>query len=104
MREMQHYSNDTLLYGTIQGMKNAEFAETFPGVQGKRYDSFSMMVMHSAEDKGKLMSQHGPVMPLTRIVDYKTNGSKHECGAKCRNAKGPNCECSCKGEYHGIDG
>jgi len=25
----------------------------------------------------------------------------HNCGAKCRNATGPACECSCKGEHHG---
>jgi hypothetical protein len=25
----------------------------------------------------------------------------HKCGAKCRNATGPSCECSCKGEHHG---
>lgn len=24
-----------------------------------------------------------------------------KCGAKCRNATGPNCECSCAGENHG---
>lgn len=26
---------------------------------------------------------------------------KHECGAKCRASKGPNCECSCAGKNHG---
>jgi hypothetical protein len=27
--------------------------------------------------------------------------SDHECGPKCRNSKGPNCECSCAGKNHG---
>jgi len=40
-----------------------------------------------------------------RVVAFKNqNPSLHKCGAKCRNAKGHNCECSCKGEFHGIDG
>jgi len=27
----------------------------------------------------------------------------HACGAKCRGAKGPNCECQCGGENHGMN-
>ena len=104
MRESQYYSGNTGLYGTVQPMRNSDFLAKFPDVKGKRYDSFSMMVMHSAEDKGKLLSEHSPILPVTRIVYYKTNGSKHKCGARCRNAKGPNCECSCNGESHGADG
>lgn len=47
-------------------------------------------------DKGKV--------PVHRVVAYKTHSpSRHKCGAKCRNAKGPNCECVCGGEFHGID-
>jgi hypothetical protein len=30
-----------------------------------------------------------------------TYNPKEKCGAKCHNAKGPNCDCSCKGENHG---
>ena len=26
-----------------------------------------------------------------------------ECGAKCRNAVGPSCDCSCGGANHGIN-
>jgi len=27
-----------------------------------------------------------------------------KCGARCRNAKGPSCDCTCGGEFHGVDG
>jgi hypothetical protein len=33
-----------------------------------------------------------------RIEGFKTDET---CGGKCRNAKGPQCECSCGGENHG---
>jgi hypothetical protein len=30
-----------------------------------------------------------------------TYNEKTKCGARCRNATGPNCECSCRGVNHG---
>lgn len=39
---------------------------------------------------------------LVRVVAYNPNGSKHACDARCRTAKGHNCECSCGGVNHGI--
>ena len=38
----------------------------------------------------------------TRKIDYKLNGSKHQCDARCLNAKGHNCECACGGKNHGA--
>lgn len=35
-------------------------------------------------------------------ITHDTCGSQHECGAKCRSAKGGQCECSCKGMFHGV--
>lgn len=42
-------------------------------------------------------------LPVERIVNYKSNPSKHECDARCMNASGRtmNCECSCGGKNHG---
>lgn len=37
----------------------------------------------------------------TRVVEYKSNPSKHECDARCLNATGMKCECSCDGKNHG---
>lgn len=84
--------------GTIQGaglqpMDNAEFAKRFPGVVGKRSDSFSKWVTFDANNQA---------MPVTRKIDFKKNPSLHKCDARCRDAKGHNCECSCGGKFHGA--
>lgn len=41
--------------------------------------------------------------PATRVVNYKSNPSRHECDARCMNASGKtmNCECACGGKNHG---
>lgn len=38
-----------------------------------------------------------------RRVHEGDKKSKHECGARCTNATGPNCDCRCKGKNHGIN-
>lgn len=42
-------------------------------------------------------------LPVTRIIRHNEHGTLHECGSKCRNAKGGDCECSCGGVYHGVN-
>jgi len=37
-----------------------------------------------------------------RIIFYKKRPSKHKCDARCMNAKGTSCECSCGGANHGA--
>lgn len=38
-----------------------------------------------------------------RLVTEGTKKSKHECGARCTSATGPNCDCRCRGKNHGRD-
>jgi hypothetical protein len=76
----------------INSMKNAEFAERFPGIKGRRYDSFSRMVSEDAE---------GRVLPITRSIERKSRPSNHKCDARCLHAKGFRCECECGGKNHG---
>lgn len=40
---------------------------------------------------------------VERVVNFKSNPSRHECDARCMNATGRtmNCECSCGGKNHG---
>ncbi len=38
---------------------------------------------------------------VLRRVEEGTKASKHECGARCTNATGPNCDCRCRGKNHG---
>lgn len=39
----------------------------------------------------------------TRVIEYKSRPSKHECNAKCMGAHGRSmvCECKCGGKNHG---
>jgi hypothetical protein len=32
----------------------------------------------------------------------RADGSVTKCGGACRSAKGPNCDCHCRGEFHGA--
>ncbi len=87
------YFSGTTPGNGLRPMKNAEFEKRFPGVQGKRDDSFSKLVT---------FDEHGTPMPVTRVIDFKKNPSLHKCDARCRHAKGNNCECSCGGQFHGA--
>jgi hypothetical protein len=40
-------------------------------------------------------------LPITRTIRYKKRPSLHTCDARCRMAKGHDCECACGGKYHG---
>jgi hypothetical protein len=90
------YFNGTRELKNIFSMDNKEFAARFPGVRGKRYDGYSKQVGYPMEGVG------GP-LPVERVIEYKSNPSKHACDARCVNAQGKimRCECSCGGVNHG---
>lgn len=44
----------------------------------------------------------GVLYEADRMVIRKANPSNHKCDARCRHAKGHNCECSCGGKFHGA--
>ena len=78
------------------GMPNEEFAARWPGLKGLRYDGYSMRV-------GYPTSGTSGVMPVTRMIEYKSQPSLHECNAKCLNGKhNGKCECRCGGKNHGF--
>lgn len=89
----RYYAADGERLTRVTSMRNADFAARFPGAAAKRYDSFSRWVGRAAD---------GALRPVVRVIDYKVNGSKHKCDARCLNAKGHNCECSCGGKNHGA--
>lgn len=80
------------------GLENKRF-RAIGGVPSKhnRYDSFRRLVGHP-------VSGEKATLPVTRTIYFKSNPSLHVCDARCRHAKGHNCECSCGGKFHGIDG
>jgi len=46
----------------------------------------------------ELLTCCGSALPFKAIKGKVTD---HKCGAKCRSAKGGDCECSCGGKHHG---
>jgi hypothetical protein len=90
--EFNHFSGTEHLTNVV-AMSRKDAAVRFPGVQFKSCDSFSVWVGQKS---------NGETVPTTRIVEWKVNGKRHECDARCRNATGRNCECACRGRYHGA--
>lgn len=48
------------------------------------------------------LNANGARVPADRVIEFKRNPSLHKCDARCQNAKGFKCECSCRGRYHGV--
>lgn len=93
--KVKYFSGSTeLVY--IRPMKNDLFASRFD-VRGVRYDGYSRLVGYAIG-----ATNDGHELPVTRKIEYKSNPSLHRCDARCRNAKGHSCECSCGGQFHGF--
>lgn len=88
------YFNGDIQLTSVMAIANAKFDE-LGGVKSKhnRFDSFQRMAGKS----------DGVLMPVTRMIEYKSRPSLHKCDARCQNSKGHVCECSCGGKYHGIN-
>ena len=97
MANFKYFSGDTELI-SIRPMDNKKFAALFPGVVGRKYDGYYKFVGFAA---GKTMD--GQELPVDRLIEYKSNPSRHVCDARCVNAAGKimKCECSCGGQNHG---
>ena len=79
-------------------LKRALVRAAFPAGKIKKFDGFSLLV---GTVSGKWDETN--FLPVTRIVYHDENGSGHKCDSRCRCAKGRDCECSCGGEFHGVD-
>jgi len=103
---IKHYYRDQELV-QIRGMRIAEFRAKFPDAIGVRYDGASYMVGLTLDTRltwDHALSRYvGDVLPVERVIEYKKNPSRHQCDARCLNAKGRTmkCECSCGGKNHG---
>ena len=91
----KYFNGEIELTAGVWYMPRREFAERFPGVKGRPVDSVSLFVGSITGDR--------TVQPVTRIIDYKRNPSRPKCDARCMNAKGRTCECSCGGKNHGLN-
>lgn len=93
MGQVHYFSGLQKLVTGFSAMPKADFAAKFPGVKGVKFDGYQMQVAKN---------EAGEVLPVTRVIFRKANPSNHKCDARCRHAKGGNCECSCGGQFHGA--
>jgi len=103
MANMKYFSGTEEVFSP-QPMRNPKFAELFGNVKAKRVDSFSMLVGYARNTDSRDVVRGNGAKPITRVIEFKRNPSLHKCDARCRNAKGHSCECSCGGQYHGAGG
>jgi hypothetical protein len=96
----------------VRGLAFAEFEALFPGVKG--------LVHGDVRDRAVGLDPESPAalwdsatsrwvynwLPVSRVVIYKKQPSRHECDARCTHATGRvmKCECSCGGKNHGRGG
>jgi len=48
------------------------------------------------------LTASGVRVAVERAIERKSNPSNHKCDARCLNATGFRCECSCGGKNHGA--
>src|SRR6186713_1070066 len=93
--EFRYFHGEKELKSNGYWMKREDVARDYPGLKVVRVDSFYVYAGYDPENS------KAPQLPVTRRIEYKINGSKHKCDARCQNAKGRNCECACGGKHHG---
>lgn len=89
----KYFSGNQQVQAMHYGGKNSEWLRT---MKAKRIDSLYRMV-------GYPLTGPDVILPITRVIQYKKKPSLHKCDARCMNATGHNCECSCGGANHGIN-
>lgn len=83
----------------------------------QKYFSGSVLVNHAYVEKSAWLKSAGAAraygsyywvgvvngvhVPVDRVINYKRAPSLHVCDARCQNARGHICECSCGGLNHG---
>lgn len=86
----------------VKWVTGVEFKRAFPdAARGFAYDF--MKPIPVVDSRTYAIGAIGSsVRPITRRVIFTETDRPTKCGAMCRNAKGPMCDCSCKGENHGA--
>lgn len=102
--EPRHFFGQSRLYN-VRDVTAAEFDTLFPGAQGVL--AFPYATRKNPTIYGRRLvgvDESGTLRPVQRVVAYDSaNAGRTVCGGRCRNAKGPSCDCVCGGENHGID-
>ena len=88
-------------YNNTKRVTGKEFKELFPSEsQGFSYD-FNKMIPINDDRLYYIAKVDGAMRPINRRVLFTETATPTKCGGLCRNAKGPSCDCSCKGVNHG---
>lgn len=90
------FFNGTTELNYVFRVTNAEF-DRIGGVPNKH--NFVTRLTRLA---GRVETGREPTLPVTRKIYFADNASLHKCDARCRNAKGHDCQCSCGGANHGA--
>jgi hypothetical protein len=87
---MKYFSGDIELINVIHNGESASNPANFSGYPG---------VPRFTRGEGWTLR-----VQAERIVEYKSNPSRHDCDARCYNATGRTmkCECACNGKNHGL--
>ena len=86
--------NNEVRYGGC--MSPGSYFEESTGLKPGKFIKGSGFV-YGIRDDGSKVAVH-------RVIGFKAqNPSLHKCDARCENATGGNCECSCRGKNHGIN-
>jgi len=96
MAKVLHFSGTTPL-SNVTDMSNNVFA-SIGGVRSKHNYSGSFSRRVGVGEVDGLLA----TLPVTRVIFRKANPSNHKCDARCLNATGQQCECSCGGKNHGA--
>jgi hypothetical protein len=105
MANIRHFSGETEI-GYQEEVTVAEFASLFPGCSGLRHSGRRVIglpvgVVKIWDRAAGKWSREG-FLPVERAIERKANPSNHKCDARCLNATGFKCECSCGGKNHGA--
>ncbi len=103
MANIKYFSGTEQVFDATS-MDNKAVIAAFGALVGKKYDSYSRLVGFAKGTHSCERIKYVGAKPVTRVIDFKSNPSLHKCDARCRHAKGGNCECSCGGQFHGAGG
>ena len=67
----------------------------------KEFGALGPLAKHGQTPTGR--RANGTRTQADRVIFYSLKPSRHKCDARCMNARGHNCECSCGGANHGIN-
>lgn len=98
---VKYFSGAEQVFDAIP-MATQAFAAAFGDGKAKHYDSFSKLIGFNRDTHSCDRIKYVGAKPVTRVINFKSNPSLHKCDARCLNATGQQCECSCGGKNHGA--